>query len=176
MFRLAGRVDAAKAALNGEGHQPCGVRFLPCGAINDPGYADFAARVDESVHESAITEELHAQVVEPSCVDQVAEGGGIRGGETVAGEAGGLPLYFGTASRSAAPGHTVFLCERSTNTHWYLRYIAAMRFLETEFANGFDGGVCKGKPEAAWIRAGKISVCPLALCQKQLTRLSIALT
>ena len=118
MFRLAGRVDAAKTALNGEGYQPCGVRFLPSGAINDPRDADFANRVDQGVLKSAITQELQAQVVDFSCVD-AAKGGGIRGGETVAGEAGGLPLDVETASRSAVPGNTVFLCERRTNTHWF---------------------------------------------------------
>jgi hypothetical protein len=50
--------------------------------------------------------------------------GGIRGGETVAGEAGGLPLDTRTASRSAAPDDTLFLCWRSTNTHRFSRYIA----------------------------------------------------
>src|SRR6202020_2192201 len=49
--------------------------------------------------------------------------GGIRGDETVVGEAGGLPLDTRTASRSAAPGNTLFLCARSTNTHRFYRYI-----------------------------------------------------
>ena len=57
--------------------------------------------------------------------------GGIRGGETVAGEAGGLPLGTRTASRSAAPGHTLFLCGRSTNNHRFLRYIRLNTFLYT---------------------------------------------
>jgi hypothetical protein len=63
-----------------------------------------------------------------------AKGGGIRGGETVAGEAGGLPLDVETASRSAVPGNTLFLCERSTNNHWFSRYVATMGFLEVDFA------------------------------------------
>ncbi len=41
------------------------------------------------------------------------EEGGIRGNEAVSGEAGGLPLDLGTASRSAAPVASVFPCDRA---------------------------------------------------------------
>jgi hypothetical protein len=62
-----------------------------------------------------------------------ASRGGIRGGETVAGEAGGLPLGTRTASRSAAPSNTLFLCGRSTNNHSFLGYIAEPCLLDKTY-------------------------------------------
>jgi hypothetical protein len=64
--------------------------------------------------------------------------GGIRGDETVAGEAGGLPLDTRTASRSAAPSNTLFHCGLSTNNHWIFPYIAA-HFLDKTYANELEG-------------------------------------